>query len=202
MDDERAPRVLPATLPYATEGPPIPGVLRTEPEDFRVEEIPAYLPAGEGEHLFVHFEKTDLTTGEATKRLARALGANARDAGYAGMKDRRAVTTQWASFHGADAAALEASAPDGIRILEVSRHRNKLRTGHLKGNRFSCSSAGRRPKRPATPPRASPDSRNAVYRRSSASSASAAAERTSTSRGGGSSREVGRRASASSASST
>lgn len=99
-------------------------------------EVPAYAPSGEGEHLFVHFEKTGWNTQDAVKALARALEIEPNGVGYAGMKDRRAVTTQWASFPNASAdAALQVEVP-GIRVLEATPHGQKLRTGHLRGNRF------------------------------------------------------------------
>lgn len=126
-----------SSLPFSTPSEqPIPGKLKERPEDFRVEEIPAYEPVGAGEHLFVRFEKTGLDTKEAVRRIAGVLGVEPRDAGFAGLKDRHAVTTQWASFHRGDAARLDAAAIDGVRILEAKLHGNKLRTGHLRGNRF------------------------------------------------------------------
>ncbi len=129
---ERAP-----ATPFLTlDVPAVPGVLREKLEDFSVEEVPAYVPCGTGEHVYVRFEKRDLTTPDAVRRIARALGVDERDAGYAGLKDRRAVTTQWASFARADVAKAEQLAIDQVRVLEVSRHGNKLRTGHLRGNRF------------------------------------------------------------------
>ena len=67
------------------------------PDTFLVEELPAYLPAGEGPHTFVWIEKRGLTTLEALDRLAHALDVQARDVGYAGMKDRNATTRQWLS---------------------------------------------------------------------------------------------------------
>lgn len=106
------------------------------PETFVVEEIPAYPPAGEGEHVYLWIEKQDLTTLEAVSRLARVLGIDARDVGYAGMKDRRATTRQWLSVLGADEARIAQVALAGLRVLAVSRHKNKLRTGHLRGNHF------------------------------------------------------------------
>lgn len=123
-------------LPYVTSGPPIAARLRALPSDFVVDEVPAYLPSGEGDHLYVRFEKTGLDTPEAVRRIARAANADPREAGWAGLKDRHAVTTQWASLLRGDAAALETAELEGVRILEVGRHRNKLRTGHLKANRF------------------------------------------------------------------
>jgi tRNA pseudouridine13 synthase len=114
--------------------------IRATPEDFRVDEIPAYEPQGSGDHLYVHFEKTGLNTLDAVRDLARALAVSDRDAGTAGMKDRHAVTTQWASFPFAkgreEAEALALELP-GIRVLAARRHANKLKTGHLRGNRFT-----------------------------------------------------------------
>ncbi|HJL18524.1 MAG TPA: tRNA pseudouridine(13) synthase TruD [Sandaracinaceae bacterium LLY-WYZ-13_1] len=127
----------PEHLPYATAcDRPLEGRIRDRPEDFRVEEIPAYEPGGEGDHLYVWFEKTELGTPEAVRRIARALDADPRQAGYAGLKDRRAVTRQWASFLFGDPAKLEGARIEGVTVLETARHRNKLRTGHLRGNRF------------------------------------------------------------------
>lgn len=124
-------------LPYLTaKTAGVGGVLRARPEDFRVEEIPAYLPAGEGEHVYVTIEKTGLTTKRAAELLARALGADPRDVGWAGMKDRHAVTVQTLSFARVDPAAAERVEVEGVRVLSVGRHRNKLRVGHLHGNRF------------------------------------------------------------------
>jgi len=109
---------------------------RSSPGTFFVEEIPAYPPAGEGDHTYVWIEKKNLTTLEAVGRLARVLGIAARDIGYAGMKDRHATTRQWLSLPGVAPERARAAAIDGLRVLDVSRHRNKLRVGHLRGNRF------------------------------------------------------------------
>jgi tRNA pseudouridine13 synthase len=103
---------------------------------FLVEEIPAYLPAGEGEHAYLWIEKQNLTTLDAVHRLARVLGASDRDVGYAGMKDRHATTRQWLSVLGVDPTVAKDATVDGLRILSVSRHKNKLRVGHLQGNHF------------------------------------------------------------------
>lgn len=115
------------------------GRIKTIPEDFVVDEIPAYAPSGEGDHLYVHFRKTNLTTDDAVRAIARALGAELREVGVAGLKDKVAVTTQWISLlaRAPDAEArARALALEGIEVLEVARHGNKLRTGHLRGNRF------------------------------------------------------------------
>jgi tRNA pseudouridine13 synthase len=111
----------------------------SSPETFFVEEIPAYLPSGEGDHTYVWIEKRNLTTLDAVNRLARVLGVVNRDVGYAGMKDRRATTRQWLSLPGVDPARAQEAAVEGLRILATARHRNKLRVGHLHGNRFEIS---------------------------------------------------------------
>ena len=111
--------------------------LRVEPEDFVVDEIPLYEPAGEGEHTFVRVRKRLLNTEEVAKALARAAGVNPRDVGYAGRKDRKAVTSQWFSVPGLDPRAALALKVSGVEILEATPHPHKLRTGQLRGNRFA-----------------------------------------------------------------
>ena len=114
------------------------GVLRLAEDDFVVDEIPAYEPAGLGDHVFVTIEKRGLTTFEAVRRIARALGVRDGDIGVAGMKDRHAVTRQQLSLPPPTTpeAALALDLP-GVRVLAAARHGNKLRTGHLAGNRFT-----------------------------------------------------------------
>ncbi|MCC6749311.1 MAG: tRNA pseudouridine(13) synthase TruD [Deltaproteobacteria bacterium] len=126
----------PLALPLLTAELPGVGGATRDPEDFVVEELPAYLPCGEGEHTLVRIEKRGLTTPQAIDRLARAVGVSPATVGYAGMKDRHAVTRQWLSFSGVDPAALLAVEGPELRVLEAGRHKNKLRTGHLQGNRF------------------------------------------------------------------
>jgi tRNA pseudouridine13 synthase len=121
--------------------------IRERLDDFVVHEIPAYLPAGSGEHLYVRVEKRRLTTPEAVRALSEALGLDARAAGHAGMKDKHAVTTQWLSFHVAPSGRADAlarasgllveKAGGSVRVLEASWHANKLKPGHLAGNRFA-----------------------------------------------------------------
>jgi tRNA pseudouridine13 synthase len=110
--------------------------IRVTPEDFRVDEVPLYPPAGEGAHTFVRIEKRLRTTEATARDLARASGVRPGDVGYAGRKDRVADTTQWFSVPGlAPDAALALELP-GARVLEAERHPHKLRTGQLRGNRF------------------------------------------------------------------
>lgn len=112
------------------------GSLKTEPEDFIVEEIPAYEPCGEGEHLFLWIEKRDVAAEQLVKQVARALDMPARDIGVAGMKDRRAVTRQWISVPAKLEDRVAQIDTPSIHVLKAIRHANKLRTGHLRGNRF------------------------------------------------------------------
>jgi tRNA pseudouridine13 synthase len=124
-------------LPHATaKSLRVIGKIRERPEDFQVVEIPAYPPEGHGDHLFVRFEKTGLNTPDAVRKLAQALGTDPAQASWAGLKDRHAVTTQWASLFGADPERAAAVELPGIRVIEAQRHTHKLRTGHLRGNRF------------------------------------------------------------------
>jgi tRNA pseudouridine13 synthase len=125
-------------LPFITaELPGIAGELKTCPEDFSVEEIPAYSPSGAGEFLFLWIEKSGLSSEQMVSHLARELNIAHQDIGVAGMKDRQAITRQMVSVPARCEADLGRFQHDQLRVLEVRRHGNKLRTGHLKGNRFS-----------------------------------------------------------------
>lgn len=126
---------------YLTEGiPGIGGRLRVRPEDFLVEEIPAYEPCGQGEHLYLFIEKRDLSTGHMIRLLAEHFGVRRSDLGVAGLKDKRAVTRQLVSVHlpGAKDALDRAKAipHHSLTVHWADLHANKLRRGHLKGNRF------------------------------------------------------------------
>lgn len=125
-------------LPFLTSDlPGIGGRLKQRPEDFLVEELPAYEPCGEGEHLFLWIEKTDVAADELARQIARALCISPRDIGTAGLKDRRALTRQYVSVPASCEAGIGRIETDRIHVLRSLRHRNKLRTGHLWGNRFS-----------------------------------------------------------------
>jgi tRNA pseudouridine13 synthase len=110
--------------------------IREFPEDFVVDEVPLYAPCGSGEHTYVRVEKRLRTTEEIARLLARVADVRPRDVGYAGRKDRNAVTRQWFSVPGLDPGKALALEFPGARVLEATRHRNKLRTGHLEANRF------------------------------------------------------------------
>jgi len=129
---------LTCTVPYLTaETPGIGGTIRTEIDDFVVDEVPAYDPCGEGEHTYFGVEKRGVNTMDVANEIARALGVRSRDVSFAGLKDARAVARQTFCVHNAAQATIEALELTQARVLWVSRHRNKLRTGHLRGNRFN-----------------------------------------------------------------
>jgi len=123
--------------PYLTTSEPgIGGQLKAKPEDFFVEEMPLYLPCGEGQHVYVEIEKRGLSTHAAISKLAHALKISTGAIGYAGLKDAQAVTRQTLSINQVSPQAVEALDIPNIKILKVQLHRNKLRIGHLAGNRF------------------------------------------------------------------
>ena len=112
------------------------GKYKTCPEDFQVEEVPAYEACGEGEHLFVRIEKTNLTTVEAAGLLAKEAKLPESAPSWAGLKDKLAVCRQTLCLPAQAQEALASFSHPSLRILSMERHRNKLRTGHLKANRF------------------------------------------------------------------
>ena len=125
-------------LPYFTADlPGIGGELKQEPGDFEVEEIPAYLPSGVGEHLFLWIEKTGITTEQLTRQIVQTLRMANRDIGVAALKDRHAVARQFVSIPAKFAGGVGSLESPQVRVLSATLHGNKLRTGHLRGNRFS-----------------------------------------------------------------
>ena len=106
------------------------------PRDFVVEEIPLYEFSGEGEHLVLFVRKKELSTLELVGILARYLNIKNKDIGYAGLKDKHAMTKQYISLHKKHEEALERFEHDNIKILSKTYHNNKIRIGHLQGNRF------------------------------------------------------------------
>jgi tRNA pseudouridine13 synthase len=127
-------------LPHADYRPDeggIRGVIKQEPEDFVVEEIPAYEPEGAGEHLFLWVEKRDLSSEQMTWHIARELGLRSSEIGIAGIKDRRAVTRQYVSVPATCEPHIARLRSDELQIRSQRRHRHKLRRGHLRGNRFA-----------------------------------------------------------------
>jgi tRNA pseudouridine13 synthase len=121
------------------------GTIRAAPEDFEVEELPVYLPSGQGTHLFLWVEKRGRNTREVASEIARALKVPERDVGVAGQKDRLALTRQFLSVPNAPGRQAQGLAGEGWRVLSAKAHGNKLKTGHLAGNRFRIRVRGATP---------------------------------------------------------
>lgn len=126
-------------LPRAHGAPVLSARFRVAAEDFRVEEIDAFEPAGAGEHLLLTVEKRGMNTAFAAKRLAAWAGIAEMGIGYAGLKDRHAVTTQRFSVHLPKrvAPALDALQSEDLRVVAQAWHHRKLPRGALAGNRFT-----------------------------------------------------------------
>ena len=124
-------------LPLVTDGLAGTGGLTfLEPEDFVVSELPSHEPSGDGEFAYAYVEKRNLNTHDLVSSL-RERGVPHNEIGIAGLKDKFAVTRQWFSVPVRFSADLEAlDQMDGVKVLEISRHAERLRRGRLRGNRF------------------------------------------------------------------
>lgn len=125
-------------LAYAYGTPEADAVIRARPEDFVVEEVLGFEPSGEGEHAYLKIKKCGLNTRAVAQMLARHAGVRSMDVGFAGMKDRNAVTTQWFSvgLAGRNDPDWDALQSDALEVVKTMRHGKKLRPGQLKLNRF------------------------------------------------------------------
>lgn len=124
------------------DSPILPGRIKLRDQDFIVDEMPLYEPSGEGEHLYLRVQKTGLTHTELVEILKRHFNVPEEAIGAAGMKDRVAMTSQTVSVHlpgkgGDPAQAAGAIEHDRLQVVWADWHVNKLRRGHLAGNRFS-----------------------------------------------------------------
>ncbi len=111
-------------------------VFKQNRDDFIVTEVPLYKFSGEGEHLVLKIRKKDLSTWDVVEIIANYLGCKSRDIGYAGLKDKNAMTIQAISIHKKYENNLEKFEHPNIKILEKNYHNNKIKVGHLKGNKF------------------------------------------------------------------
>lgn len=124
--------------PCVFEGPSASGTIRSVPEDFLVHEMLSFEPSGSGEHVFLHIEKIGENTEFVARQLARLAGVRVRDVGYAGLKDRHAITRQWFSvwLPGKPEPIWSEIESERIKVLQTTRHARKLVRGALAGNRF------------------------------------------------------------------
>jgi tRNA pseudouridine13 synthase len=129
-----------ASLAYFTaDVPGIGGVIKQRVEDFLVDEQSLYPPSGSGEHVMLFVERAGLTTTEVAHRLSTSFRVRRNDIGFAGMKDKQAVTRQHFTVRMTDEQlrdGLPRLEPARIKVLWLERHDSKLRRGHLAGNRF------------------------------------------------------------------
>ncbi|PLX99820.1 MAG: tRNA pseudouridine(13) synthase TruD [Desulfuromonas sp.] len=121
------------------------GTIKETADDFHVEEIPLYQPSGEGEHLYLTVEKKDLTTQQLLRHAAQTFKVQEREIGYAGLKDAKATTIQTISLPLVEPDQAERIETGQISMVSARRHRNKLRPGHLLGNRFQIRIADPEP---------------------------------------------------------
>ncbi len=124
--------------------PGVGGRIRERCEDFLVDEQPLYQPAGTGEHIYMLLEKRNLATFDLLDIVKRHFGVDRRAVGYAGLKDRVAITRQVVSVHvpGKKIEDFPTFAHERVNVLWADYHTNKLRQGHLLGNRFSIRIRG------------------------------------------------------------
>lgn len=135
-------------LRYATHDiPGIGGVIKQRPEDFLVDELPLYQPCGEGEHIYMLVQKRGMSTLEMVEILARHFRVKTGAIGYAGLKDKHAITRQVVSVHapGKRMEDFPMITHEKLGVLWADYHTNKLRPGHLTGNRFSIRIRNVRP---------------------------------------------------------
>ena len=111
-------------------------VFKQNKDDFVVTEIPLYEFSGEGEHLVLKIRKKDLATWDAIELLAKYLNCSTREFGYAGLKDKNAMTVQSISVHRKYEEQSKSFQNENLKILETTYHNNKIKVGHLKGNKF------------------------------------------------------------------
>jgi tRNA pseudouridine13 synthase len=126
------------TWPHAYPSSGASATLKFLNEDFIVTELPLQLPSGAGEHLWLDVEKNGANTAFVAQQLAEAAGVKEWDVGYAGLKDRYAITRQWFSIYlpkGETPDLTQLQHPE-FKVLSQSRHVKKLRPGDLQGNRF------------------------------------------------------------------
>lgn len=125
------------SLPRAFGEPVLRARIRCTPADFEVDEVLGFEPDGQGEHLFLRVEKVGANTAWVAAQLARWAGVKEMEVGYAGLKDRHALTRQTFSIQlpGREPPA-EFPSSDEFRVLSAVRHGRKLQRGALRGNAF------------------------------------------------------------------
>ena len=122
---------------HSIDGPSAKASIRQKNHHFQVDEVPGFELSGQGEHLYVRLRKDGQNTGWVKEQMAQKLGVKSQDIGHAGLKERHAVTSQWLSIY---APKTEPSINDlsieSVELMELARHRQKLKPGMHAANRF------------------------------------------------------------------
>ena len=121
---------------FTAELPGVGGRIRVRNEDFEVDEVPSYEPSGSGDHLYLWVEKRGMAPEFFARTIAQKLGISPGSVGTAGLKDRYAITRQWVSVPKEAEPNVRKLESDVMSVLKTGRHTNKLKPGHLRGNRF------------------------------------------------------------------
>ena len=123
---------------YITEEKGIGGKIRTEYEDFYVEEISEHLPSGTGPNTWLFIEKIGRNTLDVVLDIAKEMKISRKRMGFAGMKDKSALTRQWLCVSNSEASELEGLEDKlyNVKFLEIKQNEKKLRIGQLIGNKF------------------------------------------------------------------
>ena len=129
-----------APRPRVAADLPVRALIRSVPEDFVVREQLGFEPDGSGEHVFLHLQKRGLNTQDLLQRVSALSGIHLRDIGYSGLKDRRAVTSQWVSVRMAGKPEpdwQQLAVAGEVELLDQHRHSRKLKRGVHRSNRFT-----------------------------------------------------------------
>lgn len=130
-------------MKYPYGSPHQTGVIKSQADDFRVSENLGFDACGEGEHLFLHIEKTNLTTQDLIEQVAREFSVKARDIGYSGLKDKLAVTKQWLSVHlPGQMNSVKIPSSSHYQLLQHGWHNKKIRSGSHRSNSFEVTVRG------------------------------------------------------------
>ncbi len=123
---------------YSLGEPHCSGLIRSRPEDFIVDEQIGFSPDGEGNHAWLHIRKRNTNTEWLARELASLADVPIREVGYAGLKDRHALTSQYftVNLSGKNEPDWSQLVSENITVLEVDRHGRKLKRGSLRENHF------------------------------------------------------------------
>ena len=126
---------------FITNTKPTGGIIREENEDFYVEEVPLQMPTGEGQNTWIQIEKNGRTTLDVVLDIAKILHISRKRTGFAGMKDRSAITRQWLCVSNMTKEELPNLEDQlhNVKILDIQQSQKKLRMGQLKGNKFKLN---------------------------------------------------------------